>query len=127
MESHDLVREEVDFLLRVLIGNALPFLDADRYLNEPPYRWLLVCFALGASHRAVESVSGNSSSSSLAIDCAIRVFCETTDAPRSEVAELVAQASTTGDREATRMKENGELAMGDLERALKRFVFATSV
>ena len=125
MQENSLHSEEVEFLLRVLVGNSLPFVDADRFLQDQNYRWSLICFTVGAASVAEASIV-DSSKQDTVCDCSVEVLVEMLERPRDELSQLVEKAFSSKDREAVRLREIGDLAMEDLERALKRFVFAMS-
>jgi len=125
MEQNDLHSEEVEFLLRVLVGNSLPFVDAGKFLQDENSAWSLICFTVGAASVAEASVA-NSSSRDTVCGCSVEVLVEILERPCDELSPLVDKAFSSKDRESVRVREIGELAMEDLERALKRFVFAMS-
>ena len=125
MEGNDVHSEEVEFLIRVLVGNSLPFVDADRFLQAQNCRWSLICFTVGAASVAEASIA-NSTSRDTVCGCSVEVLVEMLERSRDELSPLVDMAFSSKDRESVRLREIGELAMEDLERALKRFVFAMS-
>lgn len=124
MEENDLHTDEVIFLLRVLVGNSLTYVDADKFLQDQSYRWSLICFTVGAVFGAATSTE--SKSITRACDCSVEVLVELLAQPGGDLIPLVKQAFSSKDRETVRLREIGELAMEDLKRALKRFVFAMS-
>ncbi|TWU49480.1 hypothetical protein [Rubripirellula reticaptiva] len=113
--------EELCFLLRVLIGNSLPFLDSTRFKFETNYREALVYFTVGA---ASATVAAERISREVLIKCCSTVLVEIFDLGASELLPLIGDALASEDKKKLRLREMGELSMKDLERALKRFAYA---
>lgn len=112
------------FQLRVLLGNTLPFIDADRFIGDSEYRRTFYQFALGAA-------TGSSEAKELQDAQVFRELCidvlkEVLEMSTNEATGVVERALADSNRDAIKHREAGAIAMTDLERALKRFTYITS-
>lgn len=112
-DEDNLGGEEVDFLLRVLVQNSLPFVNGELFETETSYQVAMVQFCCGAG-RAL--AFGTSVDYLACVQSVLKDIFENFDCDENFVADVIRSA---GD-EKTKFRLEGEIAVSEIRRALNR-------
>ena len=116
-------RERVEFLLQILIGNSLAFVDREKFSDDATALPVFARFAVGAASAFNESslVLGPED----VCQCCTAVLAEVLERPAAGLVAAVGAAFRERGEDADRLRQAGGHAMLEMQSAVTRLAIAT--